>query len=545
MSKISKVVKTNREVEIKKPVVNFMGGISYELNPLDTLKMISASSIFAEPQYYRNSGMKDSSTYRTDDCVRKYTLFDIPDNTTSSELMINAINKSLDYDFKATIEWAKELRYDYYMRLNPQVIMVLAAMHPARASFSEEYPGLFRTINLEVMRRADEPSSQLAFYLYNYGSKAKIPSILKRSWCDRIENMSRYEMSKYKNSEIGLINTIRICHANNDLINELMSNGTIDVKDEDKTWENLRSQGMSFKDIIRTIRIPHMALLRNLGNIFKDLNDNDREIAVDILQQLKAGVKNGKQFPFRYYSALKQIKDNQEVKFRPLIIDTLEECIDISIDNMPKLKGKTMCLSDNSGSAWGTFNSEYGTMTIADIDNLSSVITSMCSDEGYVGKFGDRLKIIPASKRNGALQQAKNISDDKYNDVGGSTENGIWLFFEQAIKNHEHYDNIFIYSDMQAGHGGLYGIGRSYLIDGESFVYKNRYIDVMKLIDKYRNTVNPKVNVFCVQTAGYNNVLIPEYTYRGAVLYGWTGKESLFASKIIEQWDDIENNKGN
>ena len=544
MSKISKVVKTNREVEIKKPVVNFMGGVSYELNPLDTLKMISASSIFAEPQYYRNSGMKDGDRYRVDACVAKYALFDIPEKTTASELMISAINKALDYDFKATIEWAKELRYDYYMRLNPQVIMVLASVHPARASFSEKYPGLFREINIEVMRRADEPSSQLAFYLYNYGSKSKIPSVLKRSWCDRIEKMSRYEMAKYKNSEVGLINTIRVCHANNNLVNELMSTGTIEVKDEDKTWENLRSQGMSFKEIINTIKMPHMALLRNLRNIFKELNDDDKETAIDILNQLKVGVKNGKQFPFRYYSALKQIKDNQEVKFRPLIIDALEECIDISIDNMPKLKGKTMCLSDNSGSAWGTFNSEYGTMTVADIDNLSSVITAMCSDEGYVGKFGDKLITTPISKRNGALQQANNISNDRYN-IGGSTENGIWLFFEQAIKKHEYYDNIFIYSDMQAGHGGLYGIGSSYLINGESFTCKGRYIDVMKLIDKYRNTVNPKVNVFCVQTAGYNNVLIPEYTYRGAVLYGWTGKESLFASKIIEQWDGIENNKGN
>ena len=549
MSKISKVVKENREVEIKKPVVNFMGGISYELNPLDTLKMISASSIFAEPQYYRNSGMKDGDRYRVDAYVKKYSLFDIPEKTTASELMISAINKALDYDFKATIEWAKELRYDYYMRLNPQVIMVLASVHPARVSFSEEYPGLFREINMEVMRRADEPSSQLAFYLYNYGSKSKIPSVLKRSWCDRIEKMSRYEMAKYKNSEVGLINTIRVCHANNNLVNELMSTGTIEVKDEDKTWENLRSQGMSFKDIINTIKIPHMALLRNLRNIFKELNDDDREIAIDILNQLKDGVKNGKQFPFRYYSALKQIRDNKEVKFRPLIIDALEECIDISIDNMPKLKGKTMCLSDNSGSAWGTFNSEYGTMTVADIDNLSSVITSMCSDEGYVGKFGDKLSITPISKRNGALQQAKDISDNRYSDVGGSTENGVWLFFEQAIKNHEYYDNIFIYSDMQAGHGGLYGTGKSYIIDGDNFAckdkYNNRYIDVMKLIDKYRNTVNPKVNVFCVQTAGYDNVLIPEYTYRGAVLYGWTGKESLFASKIIKQWEDIENNKGN
>lgn len=549
MSKISKVAKLNREVEIKKPVVNFMGGISYELNPLDTLKMISASSIFAEPQYYRNSGMKDGDRYRVDARVKEYSLFDIPEKITASELMISAINKALDYDFKATIEWAKELRYDYYMRLNPQVIMVLASVHPARVNFSKEHPRLFREINMEVMRRADEPASQLAFYLYNYGSKSKIPSILKRSWCDRIEKMSRYEMAKYKKSEVGLIDTIRICHANNNLVNELMKTGTIEVKDEDKTWENLRSQGMSFKDIINTIKMPHMALLRNLRNIFKELTDDDRKIAINILNQLKDGVKSGKQFPFRYYSALKQIKDSQEVKFKPLIIDALEECIDISIDNMPKLKGKTMCLSDNSGSAWGTFNSEYGKMTVADIDNLSSVITAMCSDEGYVGKFGDELITIPISKRNGALQQADNISKNRCGDVGGGTENGIWLFFEQAIKKHEHYDNIFIYSDMQAGHGGLYGTGKSYIIDGDNFAckdkYNNRYIDVMKLIDKYRSTVNPKVNVFCVQTAGYDNVLIPEYTYRGAVLYGWTGKESLFASKIIEQWEDIENNKGN
>ena len=35
-------------------VLNFHGGISYEPGPLETLKMISASSIFGEPQYYRD-----------------------------------------------------------------------------------------------------------------------------------------------------------------------------------------------------------------------------------------------------------------------------------------------------------------------------------------------------------------------------------------------------------------------------------------------------------------------------------------------------------
>ena len=62
----------------------------------------------------------------------------------------------------------------------------------------------------------------------------------------------------------------------------------------------------------------------------------------------------------------------------------------------------------------------------------------------------------------------------------------------------------------------------------------------LKLVNKYRSEVNPKVNIFSVQTAGYDNVLIPEYLYRGALLYGWTGKECLFSQEIIKQWDEIE-----
>lgn len=545
MSKISKVVKTQREVETKKPVVNYMGGISYKFDPLNTLKMISASSIFAEPQYYRSSGLKDRGYLEPHSSEKKYLIFDIPEGTTSSELMIKAVNEALDYDFEGTLNWAKELRYDYYMRLNPQLIMVLAAMHPKREEFTKTNPGKFKFLNNLIMRRADEPATQLSLYLYLNGNKEKLPSILKRSWADRISGFSRYEFGKYKNADIGLIDTIRICHAKSPLVNELMQSGTIEIDEETTTWERLRSSGMSFKEILKTIELPHMALLRNLRNIFKELDDDtDRELAYNILNKLVDGVKGGKQFPFRYYQALNQIKNNEDVHFRPLLIDKLEECIDISIENMPKLEGRTACLSDNSGSAWGAFNSEYGTMTVAEIDNLSSVITAMNSDEGEVFAFGDKLINFPVSKRNGALTQAREISETARREVGGSTENGIWLFFQNAIDKKIKYDNIFIYSDMQAGHAGLYGKGSSYVVGGENFATGDgctKYIDVLKLINKYRATVNPHVNVFSVQTAGYDNILIPEYLYRGALLYGWTGKESLFANELINQWNAIEN----
>jgi len=541
MSKISKIVDWEDKVRKEKPVENFMGGVSYQLDPLETLKMISASSIFGEPAYYRNSGIRDGK-FKYHRLVEDYGLFLFPDNKTTSEIMIMAIEDSLEYDFMGTIEWAKELRNNFYMRLNPQVIMVLAAINPKREEFSKENPSLFRQLNCEIMARADEPASQLSFYLYYNKSKNKIPSILKRSWADRIEKMTKYEIAKYKNKDIGLIDVIRICHAKNLAINELMTTGTIEIEEEDKTWENLRSEGKSFKEILRTIDMPHMALLRNLKNIFKEIDDLSEKD--NILAKLKSGVKKGKQFPFRYYTALQRIEkcSNSEINFKASIMDALEDCIDISSRELPMLKGKTMCLSDNSGSAWGAIPSEYGSVTVAEIGNLSSVMVAHRSDEGYVGAFGDRLKEYSILKKNGILSEAKKISEESRQGIGMGTENGIWLFFLSAIREKTWYDNIFIYSDQQAGHGGLYGKTDDYIIDGTNY-NSGKYVDVMKLINKYRAEVNPKVNVFMIQTAGYNNALIPEYIYRGAVLYGWTGKELLFASELIKQWDNKENKK--
>ena len=290
-----------------------------------------------------------------------------------------------------------------------------------------------------------------------------------------------------------------------------------------------------------------MALLRNLRGIFTEVED--LEFCKKVMQQLKDGVKEGKQFPYRYWSAIKAIKTS-ECHHQPVIIDALEECMDLALENVPKLKGKTMCLSDNSGSAWGGITSEYGTVKIAEIDNLSSVITAACSDEGYVGKFGDELKVFPIAKRKGILSQTEEITKDHYSDVGGSTEGGIWKFFKQAIDNKEHWDNIFIYSDQQAAHGGLYGTSadiadyRKLGFDVKSGYYTS-YCNVFKLIQEYRKKVNPKVNVFSVQTAGFTDAVIPEYAYRTNIMQGWTGKEAVFADAMIKQWDEVEsrNNK--
>ena len=103
----------------------------------------------------------------------------------------------------------------------------------------------------------------------------------------------------------------------------------------------------------------------------------------------------------------------------------------------------------------------------------------------------------------------------------------LYLFTSKnAINNKEHWDNIFIYSDQQAGHGGLYGTSAQ-SVEYKDFTCSNGwgsyYINVYDLIIEYRKKVNPKVNVFSVQTDGYDNIVVPENSYRTAIMYGWTG----------------------
>lgn len=552
MSKLSNAVDEMRattELRLDETVTNFMGGDSYVLSPLETLRMVTASSIFGEPSYYRDSKTSDSyvsrygvaGVYRVDSHVDDVVIPDKYEGMKTEDIMEKVIDEALDYDFKSTLEWAIYLRHTFNMRLNPQVIMVRAAVHPKRSEFTKAYPGLFDEINQTVMSRADEPLTQMTYYLYkNKGKKNNIPSVIKRSWANKLSKLSRYNVAKYKNAEIGMINGVRLCHANSPIIDELMANGTVEVSDHQKTWENLKSEGKTWKEIFDTIDMGHMALLRNLRGVFTEVEDT--EFCKRYLDKLKSGVAGGKQFPFRYYSAINAVK-NSSCNHKPLIMDALEECMDLALVNFPKLKGKTMCLSDNSGSAWGSLNSEYGTVTIAEIDNLSSVITAACSDEGYVGKFGDKLINHPVTKRNGVLNQAAKITSGQCGDVGGATEGGIWEFFINAINKKEHWDNIFIYSDQQAGHGGLYGTSsQTSAYSRSGYACRGHMINVYKLIKEYRKKVNPKVNVFSVQTAGYTNAVIPEMAYRTAILYGWTGKEAVFAEEYIRQWDEIENN---
>lgn len=538
MSKLSKFAKKSVADHNKfqdTAETNYMGGTSYTLNPLATLRLIAASSIFGERQYYKE-GLNESTTVEIpyEEQLKSHFL------NTADEFSLVA-DAALNYDFKGTLELARELRQNYYMRLNPAIIYIIASIHPDRHVFTKQNPGYFKKLCKDIALRPDDITNQFEYYMFHWGKKNNLPNVVKRAWKEVLEGYDYYQMAKYQKK---VKDVIRISHANNETINTLMKTGQLKMDSHASTWERLRAEGMTWKQISKTIVFPHMALLRNLRGIFTELQntEEDLEIGKFLLKQLVTGVTRGKQFPFRYYSAYQMIERQTDINMQGRILDALEECIEVAIKNMPKLQGRTICLSDNSGSAWETFNSEYGRQTVATIGNLSSLLTLANCEDGEIGLFGDRLIRKNFRKKESILKQLQSLNElaqDWSVGVGQNTENGIWLFFRDAIKNKEHFDNIFIYSDQQAGHGGLYGI--------DSEEYKSyslgSYIDVLALVQEYRRVVNPNLNVFSVQTAGYKNAVMPQNLYRGAVLTGWTGKETVFANEIIKIWDEKENNQ--
>lgn len=520
--------------------LNFMGGPSYDINdPFLRLRMVAASCFFGEPQYYRDPDDKSARKLRIttknvaslSESDREYlcsTLGAISPRDwrklSPAQVMERVIDECLDVDVERTLKVAVELRNQDMIRVTPQIIMVRAAMHK-----SAKGTGLVTKYAPMILRRGDEPATQLAYFLSAWGvgtkrGKVAIPTRLRKSWRAFLERLDDYKLGKYRleNRTIKTIDVVRLVHAFSPTIDKLVK-GTLTVAG--KTWEDVISQKGNTKEAWLEIlpRMNHMGILRNLRNMTKaGVPDSE------IIPALKADVAGGKQLPFRYFAAYREL---ERERVSGNLLDAVEQCLTESLGNVPHFPGRVMVLTDNSGSARGETTSEMGSMRIATIGNLMGVITGMAADEGYVGVFGDRLQVEPVRKTASVFDQLSKI-DKIGENIGHNTETGIWLFLDRAIRNKEHWDYIFVYSDMQAGHGGLYTDGSN--APSREFVWRNKgtYVDVPKLISKYRATVNPNVKVFLVQIAGYEDTILPEFYKNTYILGGWSANILRFAAAV-------------
>lgn len=524
--------KKERNIDKGKTHLNFMGSESYDIkSPILRLICMSASSFFGEPMYYKDSGENKQDKWSNNGGLfpgNKYLLDNLRNRLNAiddyewrslspTNAMEKAIDAALDHDPELTLKWADTLRNEEYIRTTPQVILVRAANNPKIKG-----TGLVRKYSGSITSRIDELAVQLAYQLSEFGKP--IPNSLKRSWKDILSSANEYSLAKYRMEErvvktvdVGNLAMGKGFYGYESPIGKLMR-GELKLGENIKTWESIRSSGGSWEEAIEVMG--HMALLRNIRNF---VNSN---VPTKLwLDKLVNTAEKGKQLPFRYLSAY-----NANYLAPGMVLDAIEECINMSIANLPTLQGRSLILTDNSGSAQGAPVSKMSKMNVSKVGNLMGVLTGMISDDGRVGVFGDRIEYMSIRKKASVMDQANKLNE-LGDTVGGSTETGIWLALRKAIKDKEHWDNIFVYSDMQAGHGRLYGSNPK---DYAEYAWEGRNIDVPALINKYRKTVNPKVNVFLVQIAGYEDTILPEFYKRTYIIGGWSDSILKFAKRMID-----------
>lgn len=489
--------------KVDERVENYMGAPAYKLNDKLALVSILLTS-FAEKSYYESDkGVMDR--------------------------LVKLIEDAKDKEFVAKA--AIFARNEFGMR---------SITHITAAEIAKQVKGAtwVKPFLKKVVHRVDDATEILAYYMSKYGKP--IRSILKRGLGEGLQKFDKYQLAKYRGEgkAIKLIDLVNLAHPkpgqkNAAALKELVD----DVLKSEGTWESKLSKAgkaedkeaakkASWTELIQSKKIGYFALLRNLRNILEQAPEVIDE-ALSILTN-RTRIKKELILPFQYLAAYTALDIRGADSFESernasnKVLKALNKAVELSIDNIPVLHGKTVILSDNSGSMTGDYGgksviSAMSSTKTSDIANLFAVMYwTRCSDT-LIGLFGDRL-IYPKLDREQSIFDNFKIIDQEKNRCGGSTERGIFDMFDRLINEEMKIDNIVVFSDSQIGTGCDWFDNRG-----------SRGNDFNKLYEKYRR-INPNFNMYSIDLKGYGTSVFSDKVYK---LFGWS--EKIFdVMKILE-----------
>lgn len=194
----------------------------------------------------------------------------------------------------------------------------------------------------ETIRRPDEITELLALY-WKFNPNKALSAQLKKGVAKAFNKFNAYSLAKYnRDGAVKLRDALFLSHAKpkdaeQEAVFKQLVDGTLEAPD---TWEVALSAGANkketFERLINEGKLGYLALLRNLRNM--EIAGVDRKL---VREAIRAGDKSGYVLPFRYLAA---------AKAAPHYTGELEEALLKSLEQAPKLKGKTVLTVDVSGS---------------------------------------------------------------------------------------------------------------------------------------------------------------------------------------------------
>lgn len=476
------MVRFSRKATGSSKTTNRAGGEAFNMAPIEQLVQIVTTNLMSEPKYYGD--------------VQK--------------VMDNAIEAVAKTNPEFILKLASYTRNEMYLRTISVYLLVKAANMPETKQFVRQYTPY-------VLRRADEIYEALACHIQVFSDREypktkggyKIPNSLKKGIADTFKNFDEYQFAKYNRpTGVGFKFAIMKCRPKepSEIIKKILD----DKLETPYTWETeLSEKGNKpevWHQLIDSGRVGYMALLRNLNSMDRAKVDELHYTKVLDTLSNPDKVRKSKQFPFRFYSALKNTTIEDPFKKKETK-KALNKALNVSVDNLPKLKGRTFTVADTSGSMQSSISGKSKIQHI-NIACLMTAMTHKFSENAIAGIFGTNLKIVD-DLTGDLLTDTEKLESI---NVGWST-NG-YLTLRHLNEKQIFCDRVIIFTDEE--------LWDSYGDDGS----------LNKELEKYKK-VNPNILVYLVNLNGYGETCLPR-NKNVVSLSGWSEKILNFIS-VYEQ----------
>lgn len=408
-----------------------------------------------------------------------------------------------------------------FLRTAPIVLLVEASLIDRCKPYVRQYTP-------QIVTRADQLTESISYLQHRIGhigrnqDKGSMPASLKRGLADAIKGFNHYSLAKYnRDSSAKLRDVLKLTHPKPDteeqskLFKSLLD-GTIAPPE---TWETIISTKGSTTENWQyaSTKMGYMALLRNLSNFLKHNCNLD-----NILTKLtdKERIRKSRQYPFRFLSAYGIIQQEAHPQASS-VLDALSTALDESIYNIPDVKGTTFVAIDHSPSMNDRVSEKSVVSRISVADTFASIINKRWSNT-IIDVFSTEHKIANLSKIAPTLS---NISILRNQVRSSGTNMGVSV--QYLTDNKVKVDRII------------------YLTDEEG----NGELDLNTELLRYRKEVNPDVNVFIMNLAGYGTSGVSDTDSKVCHFSGFSEKIldyiSIFENGEDKQVKEIENYASN
>lgn len=490
--------------------VNYEGAKAYQLSPkLNLYTQVCCASL--QPKFYE------------------------PDVEAQLEKLRNTL-KQVDPEF--VLKLAVYAREKMHLRSVPLVLLVELAKTGYRGS-------LLRKATTRVIQRADEITELLSYYalanqqnwIEQNGSTKKLRKLanaIKKGIRDAFYKFDEYQFAKYnkKNAEIRLRDALFLTHPKprNEKEAQLFKKIANDELSTPYTWETQMSEvgqqkfeteeekQKAFKErwekLILSRRIGIMALVKNLRNLLKyQVSEEVLKEVIGILQD-EERIRKSKMFPFRFYTAYKEVSNycSNDFHYLPKLIQellrALEDAALTLIDSVDILRnGKILIACDVSGSMW----ERIAPKSIILYKDIGLVLGALAAKRlgAYVWLFDNKLENLTSE----LLKYDKVFPVVEKIDGGGGTYG--YLIPQKLCEEKIAVDKVLIFTDMQ-----MWG--------DEDFDYWWK---------KYKQEVNPEAKLYIFDLAGYGTSPIDEVEKDVWFIAGWS-EEIFKVLSAIEKGSD-------